>query len=149
MTLPSGEQWAVCRAVCSLCWRWQHHLTWSSVPPSPLTTFQTRLWLSYLSARCLVLLQQLLSLWSQGTWTRAAAKATPFRIPQGPLIVIRKVFGRGLVPSQATANKSPTPINEHTARECMCEGFLCSCYWCMYVNTTHLIWRNHLVLRQQ
>lgn len=41
-------------------------------------------------------------------------------IPQGPLIVIRKVFGRGLIPSRAAANKLSTPFNEHTA----CEGFL-------------------------
>lgn len=58
-------------------------------------------------------------------------------IPQGPLIVIRKVFGRGIAPSQATANKLSTPINELTAYECMCEGFLFYLY--TYPKTTHLI----------
>lgn len=43
-------------------------------------------------------------------------------IPQGPLIVIRKVFRRGLAPSQATASKIPTQINEHSACRCMCEN---------------------------
>lgn len=37
-------------------------------------------------------------------------------VPQGPLIVIRKVFGRGLGPSRAAADK--LPITKRTA----CEG---------------------------
>lgn len=32
-------------------------------------------------------------------------KQSHSEIPQGPLIVVRKVSGRGLAPSQATANK--------------------------------------------
>lgn len=69
-------------------------------------------------------------------------KRSHSEIPQGPLIVIRKVFGRGLAPSQATANQLSTPINEHSACECMCEGFL-FCI-CPHLKTTHLM-RFHLI----
>lgn len=40
-------------------------------------------------------------------------KRSRSQIPQGPLIVIRKVFRRGLALSQATANKISTSINAH------------------------------------
>lgn len=49
------------------------------------------------------------------------------QIPQGSLIV-RKVFGRGLAPSQATANQISTPINGHTACEGMSAHFIS--IWC-------------------
>ena len=93
------------------------------------------------------LLQQLLSLWSQGTWTGAAAKVELLEIPEGPLIVIREVFGRGLTPSQATASRPPTPVDEHSVCESMCEGFLFSIY--TYLNTANVIQLNHLILCRQ
>ncbi len=69
-------------------------------------------------------------------------KRSHSEIPQGPLIVIRKVFGRGLAPSQATANQLSTPINEHTA--CVKVPF----FVCTHLKTTHLI-RFHLISRWQ
>lgn len=75
------------------------------------------------SARCLALLQQLLSPpISRDLGRLLLPNKIGSEIPQGPLIVIRKVFRRVLAPSQATANKIPTQINEHSACRCMCEN---------------------------
>lgn len=103
--------------------------------------------LSYLSARCWACCSSCCPSNPRGHGRALLPKQSRSEIPEGPLIVIRKVFGRGLAPSQATASRPSTPVDEHSACESLCEGFLFSSH--TYPNTTNVTQLNHLILCQQ
>lgn len=88
-----------------ICLRWQRRLTWSWVPPTPLTTFRTRLWLSLpfgqmLGSAAAAVVSPALQPHPcpRGTWTGAVAKAEPFRKPSGTCDRHQKGLWKGTRP---------------------------------------------------
>lgn len=106
MNLPSGERCSMLFAVSF------NNLTMTA--PSYmilsayiflLATLRSALTFLPFPARCLVLLRQLLSSPNPGELSELLSERSDSEIPQGPVIAVRKVFGRGLIPSRATTAK--------------------------------------------